>query len=138
MGFQYGAKLSKSCTYDNDVKNSNVRLHYKATATMQTNQTSLDDINELIKEGYLKEEKRCTWYDLLPKGVVPDTSTIKLRNADSLEEIKAVENWRGTGRIMLIVKAKLTPKYEFQTRASSIIGRMGYADRPAITFDANY
>ena len=138
MGFQYGAKLSKSCTYDNDVKNSNVRLHYKATATMQTNQTLLDDINELIKEGYLKEEKRCTWYDLLPKGVVPDTSTIKLRNADSLEEIKAVENWRGTGRIMLIVKAKLTPKYEFQTRASSIIGRMGYADRPAITFDANY
>lgn len=138
MGFQYGAKLSKSCTYDNDVKNSNVRLHYKATATVQTNQTSLDDINELIKEGYLKEEKRCTWYDLLPKGVVPDTSTIKLRNADSLEEIKAVENWRGTGRIMLIVKAKLTPKYEFQTRASSIIGRMGYADRPAITFDANY
>ena len=138
MGFQYGAKLSKSCTYNNDVKNSNVRLHYKATATVQTNQTSLDDINELIKEGYLKEEKRCTWYDLLPKGVVPDTSTIKLRNADSLEEIKAVENWRGTGRIMLIVKAKLTPKYEFQTRASSIIGRMGYADRPAITFDANY
>ena len=138
MGFQYGAKLSKSCTYDNDVKNSNVRLHYKATATMQTNQTSLDDIKELIKEGYLKEEKRCTWYDLLPKGVVPDTSTIKLRDADSIEEIKAVENWRGTGRIMLIVKAKLTPKYEFQTRASSIIGRMGYADRPAITFDANY
>ena len=138
MGFQYGAKLSKSCTYNNDVKNSNVRLHYKATATVQTNQTSLDDINELIKEGYLKEEKRCTWYDLLPKGVVPDTSTIKLRDADSIEEIKAVENWRGTGRIMLIVKAKLTPKYEFQTRASSIIGRMGYADRPAITFDANY
>ena len=138
MGFQYGAKLSKSCTYDNDVKNSNVRLHYKATATVQTNQTSLDDINELIKEGYLKEEKRCTWYDLLPKGVVPDTSTIKLRNADSIEEIKAVENWRGTGRIMLIVKAKLAPKYEFQTRASSIIGRMGYADRPAIAFDANY
>lgn len=138
MGFQHGAKLSKSCTYDNDVKNSNVRLHYKATATVQTNQTSLDDINELIKEGYLKEEKRCTWYDLLPKGVVPDTSTIKLRDADSIEEIKAVENWRATGRIMLIVKAKLTPKYEFQTRASSIIGRMGYADRPTITFDANY
>ncbi|MFR5262489.1 MAG: BspA family leucine-rich repeat surface protein [Christensenellales bacterium] len=138
MGFQYGAKLSKSCTYNNDVKNSNVRLHYKATATVQTNQTSLDDVKELIKEGYLKEEKRCTWYDLLPKGVVPDTSTIKLRDADSIEEIKAIENWRGTGRIMLIVKAKLTPKYEFQTRASSIIGRMGYADRPAITFDANY
>lgn len=138
MGFQYGAKLSKSCTYDNDVKNSNVRLHYKATATVQTNQTSLDDIKELIKEGYLKEEKRCTWYDLLPKGVVPDTSTIKLRDADSIEEIKAVENWRGTGRIMLIVKAKLTPKYEFRTIAASIIGRMGYADRPAITFDANY
>lgn len=138
MGFQYGAKLSKSCTYNNDVKNSNVRLHYKATATVQTNQTSLDDINELIKDGYLKEEKRCTWYDLLPKGVVPDTSTIKLREADSIEEIKAVENWRGTGRIMLIVKAKLTPKYEFQTIAASIIGRMGYADRPTITFDANY
>lgn len=138
MGFQYGAKLSKSCTYNNDVKNSNVRLHYKATATVQTNQTSLDDVKELIKEGYLKEEKHCTWYDLLPKGVVPDTSTIKLRDADSIEEIKAIENWRGTGRIMLIVKAKLTPKYEFQTRASSIIGRMGYADRPAITFDANY
>ena len=138
MGFQYGAKLSKSCTYNNDVKNSNVRLHYKAIATVQTNQTSLDDIKELIKDGYLKEEKHCTWYDLLPKGVVPDTSTIKLRNADSIEEIKAVENWRGTGRIMLIVKAKLTPKYEFQTRASSIIGRMGYADRPTITFDANY
>ena len=138
MGFQYGAKLSKSCTYDNDVKNSNVRLHYKATATVQTNQTSLDDIKELIKDGYLKEEKHCTWYDLLPKGVVPDTSTIKLRDADSIEEIKAVENWRGTGRIMLIVKAKLTPKYEFQTIAASIIGRMGYADRPTITFDANY
>ena len=138
MGFQYGAKLSKSCTYNNDVKNSNVRLHYKATATVQTNQTSLDDVKELIKEGYLKEEKHCTWYDLLPKGVVPDTSTIKLRDADSIEEIKTIENWRGTGRIMLIVKAKLTPKYEFQTRASSIIGRMGYADRPAITFDANY
>ncbi len=138
MGFQYGAKLSKSCTYNNDVKNSNVKLHYKATATVQTNQTSLDDIKELIKDGYLKEEKHCTWYDLLPKGVVPDTSTIKLRNADSIEEIKAVENWRGTGRIMLIVKAKLTPKYEFQTIATSIIGRMGYADRPTITFDANY
>ena len=138
MGFQYGAKLSKSCTYDNDVKNSNVRLHYKATATMQTNQISLNDIREVIADGYLKEEKHCKWYDLLPKGVVPDTSTIKLRDGDSIEEIKAVENWRGTGRIMLIVKAKLTPKYEFQTRALSIIDRMGYADCPTITFDANY
>ena len=138
MGFQYGANLRKSCTFENDVKNSNVKLHYRANATIQTNQITLDDIKEVVQDGYLKEEKSCTWYDLLPKGVVPDTSTIKLRDGDSVEDIKTVENWRGTGRIMLIVKAKLTPKYEFQTKESSIIDRMGYADQPYISFDANY
>ena len=140
MGFASGVKASKKLVeYKNDVRNSNVNLTYELTNTLQTNLLSINGIKQAVKDGWMKEQTKGTFYDLLPKGVMPVTSSVRtLRDGDSIENIRVIENYRNTGRMMLIVKIHQTPDYRYYYRDDNILGVKGYYDAPSIQYDARY
>lgn len=137
-GATYGAKLDKTLKYTNDVSNKSVTLDYTLSTTIQTNMNE-KELNKAIDKGIYLEEKEGTWYDLLPEGVTVDTKTIKMnRYGDNIENVKIIENYRNTGRNLLIVKAKLKPVYKTQYSAMSITGDTGLYDNPSLSFRAHY
>lgn len=138
IGVANGVKLEKTLKYENDLIHKVINLHYSAKVINQTNIVSQDLIEEFIKKGLLTDEKSAIWYDLLPKGVVLKEETIKLREGDSIDEIKTIENYKNSGRTLLIVKATLNPEYKYVSHKDSILQQSGLADMPEISFDATY
>lgn len=141
MGFADGVKPEKKLvSYDNDVKHANVNLTYELSNVIQTNLLSKESIKRAINDGWFKESTEGTFYDLVPKGMVPITSSIKAVNADdSIENVRVIENYKNTGRIMLIVKLQHKPDYKYHYRANdSILDTRGYYDKSAIKYTARY
>ena len=137
-GATYGAKLDKTLKYTNDIRNKAVTLDYTLSTTIQTNMNE-KELNKAIDKGIYLEEKQGTWYDLLPAGVTVDTRTIKMnRDGDNIESIKIIEDYKNTGRNLLIVKAKLKPIYKTQYSRMSITGDTGLYDNPSLSFRAYY
>ena len=141
--FKYGSRLTKSVSYDGtseaQKQKQNIKLSYSSTFTSQTNinRQTREDLQTVIKAGLYKEEKAQTWYDLLPRGVTPDTDTIKISNGKVLD-VEVIENYRNSGRIMLVVKTETEPRYSYTLRDSSILGQDGYRNDITLSFDANY
>ena len=139
MGFSNGVKLNKSIDYNNDTKNRVVNIKYNIEAEIQTNQESIDLIKEATRKGLYFPTESGTFYDLLPKGVKVDTSSLKVRQGDSIKSIEVKENYKNSGRDLLIVKVDLTPNYRYNYKsADSILGVPGLVDRPSLTFNAKY
>lgn len=142
QGFAYGVKPQKTLVkYENNTSGRFVDLEYKLSTRLQTNLTNREELNEAIKDDIYTEETSGVFYDLLPKGVTPDTNSIKLRVGDKIDKIEVVENYKGTGRILLKVTATLKPKYNYEPNFSnkpSFTGQPGYYDEPEMTFKARY
>lgn len=103
---------SKSVTYSNDVLNRRVVANYTAYAYEYLNFDS--DVltgDDIYDYKIINEQKVGTFYDLLPIGVSADLSTVKVTgyiNGKNIPVTSSVKsNWKGTGRDMLIVKAKV-------------------------------
>lgn len=129
----YGAKLRnriEDVSTDKDRSVNNTKLKFTSKGEISNNMLSMEDLKDAIDNGYILEEKSATWYNLLPEGVTPDLNSITLRNADRIEDVKVVPDYRGSGRTMLIVKAKLKPKYNQK--------KEGFSDEPVIEFTGNY
>ena len=126
---------SKSVETEIDNGNQVANLSYTAKVEERSNITSADVWQTAVAEGDIAADTSCTWYDLLPKGVVPDLSSITLRDGDTITDAYTVPNYKGSGRTLLVVKANLTP-----TPVSYDVGGSidYYEDVPTITFDATY
>ena len=134
-GAAMGARAYKRLTYENDTSNRQVKLHYTAGLNEQTNLSSRSAYDAAIEAGVFSAETGGTWYDLLPAGVVPDLSSIRAtRSGDSIESAYTIENYRGSGRTLLVVRTALTPQPTYATN----FGMAGYNDNPEIQFDAIY
>lgn len=117
-----------------DYENRNILIHYEAYVEERSIINDRKTWQEAVDEGRLLSEESCVWRDLLPKGVTPDLSTITLREKDKLVRADTYENYKGSGRTLLVVEAKLTP-----VPATYRSGDMTYyMDVPRIIFDANY
>ena len=139
-GASYGVHLSKTVSFnpaskenggDNDTENQWAVLHYTAVATEQSNLKVRADYDEALAEGVIPAETSGIWYDLLPEGVVPLLETVKLRSGDAITNMYTVPDYNGTGRILLVVEADLTP-------VPTYTNYVGYADKPTLSFDAIY
>lgn len=135
-GAGYGAVPSKSVRFnrfeDNDVVNKQVTLHYSAYVDEITNLTSVDRWREAVELGAVKEEKSGVWYDLLPEGVIPIVDSVKLREGDTKLSVDTYPDWKGTGRILMVVRCDLKAK-PGRYNSNRIV-----SDRPSISFDATY
>lgn len=142
QGAFQGARLVKSLdSYDNDTESRVVRLHYSATVREQTNVTSASDVASAVAAGALTDETSGTFYDLLPTQVVPDLSSVRMASSgDSVTGVRAVSNWRGSGRTLLVVSASLTPDRRWCGRGQqgNVLGQDGLLDSHQVLFDATY
>ncbi|MBR6524979.1 MAG: BspA family leucine-rich repeat surface protein, partial [Clostridia bacterium] len=129
-GARYGATITGSNSYKNDIENQQIVLHYTATVTEQSNLTNRDDYDEAVEAGAIAEDTRAVWYNLLPPHAAPLKDSVKLRSRDTITNIYTIVNYKNTGRTLLVVEAELTPV--------PALAAHGYADKPQMSFDAVY
>ena len=138
-GFAYGIKPEKTLVeYKNDTSKKKVDLTYELSGLIQTNLLTEDAVKRAVADGWYREQTEGVFYDLLPEGVLPITNSIEpVRDGDSVTSVKATENYKGSGRILLEIKMKLKPDYKYQYRGdNSILQTKGFYDKPAVRFKA--
>ncbi|MBR3227555.1 MAG: Cna B-type domain-containing protein, partial [Erysipelotrichaceae bacterium] len=119
---------------DIDYENSEFTLKYTAKVEIRTVLNSKSIFDQAIADERIDTVRHGYWYDLLPKGVNPDISSIKLRKNDTLIDAYVIRNYKDSGRNLLVVEAELTPTAE-RYRAGDMYYFM---DVPTITFNAKY
>ncbi|MCR5300564.1 MAG: BspA family leucine-rich repeat surface protein, partial [Erysipelotrichaceae bacterium] len=117
-----------------DYENRLVTIHYTAKVEERSYIPERDIYIEAVNSGRLQHETSGIWYDLLPVGVTPVISTIKLRSNDSRGHVYTVENYKGSGRTLLVVEADLTVAPTTYRDGDNIY----FEDIPSIEFDAVY
>lgn len=138
-GAASGISMDKGVKYDTDKDGQTTTLHYTANVYEQTNLTTLTDYNEAAAAGIFTPDTAGTFYDLLPKGVEPKLGTVKLNGDNAVESVSLKRNYKGTGRTLMTVKARVTPNPEYRSRWSA--GNQpydGYGDKITLSFDAVY
>ena len=138
-GAASGISMDKGVKYDTDKDGQTTTLHYTANVCEQTNLTTLTDYNEAAAAGIFTPDTAGTFYDLLPKGVEPKLGTVKLNGDNAVESVSLRRNYKGTGRTLMTVKARVAPNPEYRSRWSA--GNQpydGYGDKITLTFDAVY
>lgn len=101
------ANMSKSASASSlnneDKAKRRTRVHFNSTVTLRSNQTIRDNYDEVVSSGIIASDTAGTFFDLLPKHMNLDTTSVK---APGVQLVRVVPNWRGSGRDMLIVKVK--------------------------------
>lgn len=95
---------------DYDVANARIKVRLNSEVTKKSLIADRSVYEEAMAAGDLLPERSGTWYDLLPLGMTPIISSVSLRDGDKIQFIDTIENFRGTGRTLLVVKAALSPK----------------------------
>ncbi len=129
------ASLTKSArltSSDVDYDAQTATVHYTATMTDQSYIPTITEYAQAVSDGLITPTTSGTWYDLLPEGMTADLTTIRLSTGDTVTDAHTIENWRGTGRTLLVVEADLTPTI---TRYSED-GLYYCQDSTSISFDA--
>ena len=138
-GMGMATTMNKSLTYENDQTAQLVRLHYALDVYEMTNLQPFeaDQYPGFVDAGVIVPETSGTFYDLLPAGVIPDTDSIRLRDGDTVREVELKENYRGSGRTLMIVRADLAP--DVRSRTVEETGSLeGTGDHIRLEFDATY
>ena len=135
-GASLAVSQSKEANYESDPGEACVNIRYKTTVYEQSNLTDEDSYRQAVQAGAIRKETEGTFYDLLPLGVEPLADTVQLRADDTITGIQTIEDYKGSGRTMLIVKAKLTPKTTYGS--NGVAGLSGYCDAITMSFDAKY
>ena len=130
----YPSKSSTQSLKDADYVNRRVTIHYSAKVEERSVINDSKTYNQAIEDGRLQAETHGFWYDLLPKGVTPNLSSIKLRSKDKIINARTVEDYKNSGRTLLIVEANLTPVPQIYRSGDMYY----YEDVPTISFDAWY
>ena len=130
----YPSKSSRQAITDVDYDEQVITIHYSAKVEERSLIHDKHTYEQAVADGRLVTETHGYWRDLLPKGVTPDTSTVKLRPGDKVLDVYTIENYQDTGRTLLVVEAQL--------QAAPQTYRSGdlyyYEDVPSISFDAKY
>lgn len=129
-------RQTKQASYKSDSGESCVNIHYQTTVYEQSNLTDMTSYNQAISTGAIQAENEGTFYDLLPMGVEPITDSVKVRDSDTITGIQTIENYKNSGRTLLVVKAKLSPSLSYRFNDTGDLS--GYCDVITMSFDAKY
>ncbi|MBR0462528.1 MAG: BspA family leucine-rich repeat surface protein [Erysipelotrichaceae bacterium] len=128
------AKMASVRDADIDYNNRKVTIHYTAKVEIRSVINDKATWQQAIDDGRLVSEHHAIWRDLLPKGVTPVIDTIQVRNNDSIVDVYTIENYKGSGRTLLVVEADLTPTPTAYRSGDMVY----YEDVPFLKFDATY
>ncbi len=130
---------SKSARFDHkqdvDYESRVATVHYTAKVEEKSFLTSRELYDKAVAESVITPETGGVWYDLLPKGMVVDFASVKLREGDAIRRMYARENWRGTGRTMLVIEADLTPQPKAYKQSENDAVSF-WEDVPTLSLDA--
>lgn len=121
-----------------DKANNRVKVTFTAQVHKRSVVEDEDIYKEALESGELSAERSGVWYDLLPAGMTPLLDSVKLRSDDSIRSVNAIEDFRGTGRTLLVVEADLTPFAQPYQAEWGQTKTTCYEDVPRIAFDAWY
>lgn len=129
-------RQTNQASYKSDSGEACVNIHYQTTVYEQSNLTDMTSYNQAISTGAIQAEHEGTFYDLLPMGVEPITDSVKVRDSDTITGIQTIENYKNSGRTLLVVKAKLSPSLSYRFNDTGDLS--GYCDVITMSFDAKY
>lgn len=129
-------RQTNQASYKSDSGESCVNIHYQTTVYEQSNLTDMTSYNQAVSAGAIQAEHEGTFYDLLPMGVEPITDSVKVRDSDTITGIQTIENYKNSGRTLLVVKAKLSPSLSYRFNDTGDLS--GYCDVITMSFDAKY
>ena len=129
-------RQTNQANYESDTGESCVNIHYQTTVYEQSNLTDMTSYNQAISTGAIQAEHEGTFYDLLPMGVEPITDSVKVRDSDTITGVQTIENYKNSGRTLLVVKAKLSPSLSYRFNDTGDLS--GYCDVITMSFDAKY
>lgn len=136
-GASLAVRQTKEASYESDPGERCVNIHYRTTVYEQSNLTDMASYDQAIGAGAIQAENEGTFYDLLPMGVEPIADSVKVRDGDTVTGVRTIENYKDSGRTLLVVKAKLSPSPRY--RVIPAAGDLsGYCDEIAMSFDAKY
>ncbi|MBQ9036214.1 MAG: BspA family leucine-rich repeat surface protein, partial [Erysipelotrichaceae bacterium] len=119
-----------------DYENRQIIIHYTGKVEERSVINDRVTYEQAINDERLVAETHGYWYDLLPKDVQlhPDRSRIILRENDNLLNVFTYENYKGSGRTLVVFEVELSPTPERYQNGNMYY----YEDVPTITFDAIY
>ncbi|MBQ2659023.1 MAG: BspA family leucine-rich repeat surface protein [Erysipelotrichaceae bacterium] len=130
------SKTSQQKLSDVNYGDKMVTIHYSAKVEIRSTISDKTTYEQAIADGKLQTTTHGVWRDLLPKGATPIVDTIKLRSKDTVTNVYTVQNYKNTGRTLLVVEADLVPMTAtFKEKNSDMTY---YEDAPTISFDALY
>lgn len=129
-------RQTNQASYKSDSGEACVNIHYQTTVYEQSNLTDMTSYNQAISTGAIQAEHEGTFYDLLPMGVEPITDSVKVRDSDTITGIQTIEDYKNSGRTLLVVKAKLSPSLSYRFNDTGDLS--GYCDVITMSFDAKY
>ena len=129
-------RQTKQASYEPDPGEACVNIHYQTTVYEQSNLTDMTSYNQAMSTGAIQAEHEGTFYDLLPMGVEPITDSIKVRDSDTITGVQTIEDYKNSGRTLLVVKAKLSPSLSYRFNDTGDLS--GYCDVITMSFDAKY
>ena len=143
--YRVAEDLDKSVEFaESNRTTRNLRFVSIVTLTQQSNITESSDWTEAVRSGDVDISKSGYFYDLLPAGMTADVNSVKLSNGKILTA-DVIENYKGSGRQMLVVKVKLGGTYDYRQMytADSHYGdgtypESGYGMKHTLTFDMLY
>ena len=129
-------RQTNQASYKSDSGEACVNIHYQTTVYEQSNLTDMTSYNQAMSTGAIQAEHEGTFYDLLPMGVEPITDSVKVRDSDTITGVQTIENYKNSGRTLLVVKAKLSPSLSYRFNDTGDLS--GYCDVITMSFDAKY
>ena len=131
---------------ENDLIRRELLIRTKVTMTQQSNILERSEYDEARKEGLIPSTASGTWYDLLPIGIMPDVDSVKLSGGeDKITDVYTIENYKESGRVMLVVKTDVKPHVSYTSRSDYnpypndiTYPKEGYKDVHTLEFDAYY
>lgn len=129
-------RQTNQASYESDKGEACVNIHYQTTVYEQSNLTDMTSYNQAMSTGAIQAEHEGTFYDLLPMGVEPITDSVKVRDSDTITGVQTIENYKNSGRTLLVVKAKLSPSLSYRFNDTGDLS--GYCDVITMSFDAKY
>ena len=122
-----------------------IRIDNAMVVRQQSNIAFKADFLDAIRDDEIHVSQSGTFYDLLPPGMQADMDSVKI-DYGTVENVNIIENYRNSGRQMLIVKATLDSNYYYQRSNSSVrphptdqsYPQEGWAQSNALSFTMYY
>lgn len=111
----------------NDTVNRRIKQNVYIYVDEESNLSSKAEYEAAVEASAVIPETSGTWYFLLPENMTPDLGSIGLRGGDRIIDKEVYDNFRGSGRVLLVVRATLTPNVTDPSETTGFTDRIFFS-----------